>query len=140
MALAPSVLMATPPLGYGDFTLTEAEVTEVIRATNAQCPQKSDDYSSTMAKEPLYQSGCRYKQVVRNEARLNAAYKRTITRASKEARDTLRAEQRLWIKTRYDKCERDRNENLGGARKNVLFYDCQLFELKRRTLWMEIPF
>jgi uncharacterized protein YecT (DUF1311 family) len=139
MAVVPSALMATPPLGYGDFDLTKAEVNEVIRAANARCPQKSDDYSSTMAKEPLYQAESRSKLVVRSEARLNAAFKRTLSRASKEVRNNLRVEQRLWIKNRYDNCERDKDENLGGARKNVLFHDCQLFEIKRRTLWIEIP-
>jgi uncharacterized protein YecT (DUF1311 family) len=137
MAFAPSALMATLPLNYSDFNLSDAEVTEVIRATNAQCPQKSDDYSSTMAKEPLYQTKCRSKQAVRSEARLTSAYKRKVARLSKPAKITLRIDQRDWIKTRFDNCELDRNENLGGARKNVLFYDCHLFELKRRSLWIQ---
>jgi uncharacterized protein len=139
IAFAPSALLATPTLGYGDFDLTKAQINEVIDATNASCPKKSDDTSSIWAAEPLYQAGCRYQQTVRSEARLNAAYKRTMPLLSKEARNTLRTEQRLWVKSRYAKCERDRNSNLGGALKNVLFYDCQLFELKRRTLWIELP-
>jgi uncharacterized protein YecT (DUF1311 family) len=139
MAVAPSALMATRTLGYGDFDLTKAEINEVIDATNASCPKKSDDTGSIWAAEARYQAGCRYKQTVRSEARLNAAYKRTIPLLSNDARNTLRAEQRLWIRTRYAKCERDRHNNLGGAMKNVLFHDCQLFELKRRTLWIEMP-
>jgi uncharacterized protein YecT (DUF1311 family) len=137
IAFAPSALMATLPLNYSDFTLSDAEVSEVIRTTNAQCPQKSDDYSSTMAKEPLYQTKCRSKQAVRSAVLLNSAYKRKVARLSTPAKIALRIDQRDWIKTRFDNCEHDRNENLGGARKNVLFYDCQLFELKRRSLWIQ---
>jgi uncharacterized protein YecT (DUF1311 family) len=139
MAVAPSALMATPPLGYGDFTLTKAEVAEIIRVTDVRCPKKSEDNSAIWANEPLYQAQCRSKLTKRSEARLKAAYKRTMARSSKEAQDTLRTEQRLWIETRYDQCARDRDENIGGALKNVMFYDCQLFELKRRTLWIAHP-
>jgi uncharacterized protein YecT (DUF1311 family) len=137
MAFAPSALMATLPLNYSDFTLSDAEVSEVISATNAQCPQKSDDYSSIMAKEPLYQTKCRSKQALRSAALLNSAYKRKVARLSKPAKIALRLEQRDWITTRFENCEHDRDENLGGARKHVLFYDCQLFELKRRSVWIQ---
>ncbi len=139
LLLTPAALMAAPPQGYGDFQLTKAEINEVINTTNISCPKKSDNAGSIWAAEPRYQAGCRYKQTVSSEARLNAAYKRTMPLLSKEARNALRVEQRLWIRNRYAECERDRSNNLGGALKNVLFYDCQLFELKRRTLWIEMP-
>ncbi len=137
MAFAPSALVATPMPSYRDFDLSTVEVTEVMRATDARCPKRSDDSGSTMAKEPLYQTKCRSKQAVRSAARLNSAYKRKVARLSKPAEIALRIDQRDWIKTRFDNCEHDRNENLGGARKNVLFYDCQLFEIKRRSLWLQ---
>jgi uncharacterized protein YecT (DUF1311 family) len=138
MAFVPATLMATlPSPSYRDFALSDAEVNEVIRSIDAQCPQISDDYSSTMAREPLYQAECRSKQTVRNEALLKDAYKRTLASLSKPAKNALRTEQRDWVRTRFEVCEHDRNENLGGARKNVLFYDCQIFELKRRTVWIE---
>jgi uncharacterized protein YecT (DUF1311 family) len=138
MAFAPAGLMATPQLGYSDFDLSEAQIAEVISTTDAQCPQKSDDYSSILAKEPLYQSACRAKLVARSEANFKAVYKRTLANRPQEFNDTLHAEKRAWMKNRYDHCARDRDDNLGGARKNVLFRDCQLFEIKRFMLWTEI--
>jgi hypothetical protein len=84
VAIAPSALMATPPLAYGDFDLTKAEISKVIDAANAKCPKKSDDAGSIMAKEPLYQTKCRAKQAARSEERLKAAYGRTMPRLSKD--------------------------------------------------------
>ena len=41
------------------------------------------------------------------------------------------------LRQRFDaKCRRDRDENLGGALKIVVFANCQLVELKRRTSWL----
>jgi uncharacterized protein YecT (DUF1311 family) len=138
IALAPAGLMAAPQLVYEGFELTHAQIDEVIRAADAQCPQKSDDYSSTLAKEPLYQAACRAKLVARSEANFKAVYKRTMANRPEEFNPPLRTAKRAWMKTRYDDCARDRDDNLGGARKNVLFHDCQLFEIKRFMLWTEI--
>jgi uncharacterized protein YecT (DUF1311 family) len=136
MAVAPSALMATPPVGYGDFDLTKAEINEVIDATNASCQKKSDDTSSVWAAEPRYQAACRNKLVAGSETKMNTAYKRALAQIAKSEQSAFRTEQGVWIKQRYEECRRDRNANLGGALRNVVFADCQLVELKRRRLWI----
>jgi uncharacterized protein YecT (DUF1311 family) len=138
IALAPAGLMAAQQLVYEGFALSQAQMDEVTRAADAQCPQKSDDYSSTLVKEPLYQTACRAKLVARSEANFKAVYKRMMANRPEEFNPILRATKRAWMKTRYDDCARDRADNLGGARREVLFQDCKLFEIKRFMLWTEL--
>lgn len=140
MAAPPSTLMAVmPQIAYADFQLTKSEIGEVIDATEASCPRKSDDVGSVWASEPRYQTVCRNKLIAGNEAKMSAAYKHTLALLSRSEQSTLRAQQAVWVKTRYQECRRERNANLGGALRNVVFADCQLLELKRRTLWIAHP-
>jgi uncharacterized protein YecT (DUF1311 family) len=131
-----SVAVSTGHFSYGNYVLGEDDVANIIRSIDASCPQKSDDSGSTMSAEPRYQTACRNKQVVRIEKRLNAGYKAARRDLSAQAKSQYSAEYLGWVKTRYDNCRRDRNENLGGAMKNVVFANCQLVELKRRTSWL----
>ena len=142
LAIAPSTLMATPPLVYGDFGLTKAEIGEVIDVANKGCPKKSDhekseDYGSVWAAEPVYQTGCRHKLVRGSEKQTNAVYKRALALLSKSEKRAFRADQAVWVKKRYEECRSERNENLGGAFRNVVFADCQFVENIRRTFWIE---
>ena len=140
MAAAPaSLLAAMPQHFYADFALNEAEMAEVIAATEASCPRKSEDTGSVWASEPRYQTVCRNKLVAGSEAKMSAAYKRALALLSRSEQSTLRAQQAVWVKTRYQECRRERNSNLGGAFRNAVFADCQLLELKRRTLWIARP-
>ena len=138
IAISSAPLMAAMKQpAYVDFALTEAEIGEVIDATDISCAKKSDDVGSVWAAVPRYQTACRNKLVTGSEARMNTAYKRTLAMLSKSGQSALRADQGVWKKVRYEECRRERNANLGGALRNVLLADCQLFELKRRTLWIE---
>lgn len=140
IAIAPaSLLAAMPQHFYADFELKKAEMDEVIAATEASCPRKSEDTGAVWASEPRYQEACRNKLVSSSEAKMSAAYKRALAPLSKSEHSAFRAQQAVWVKTRYMECRRDRNLNLGGALRNVVFADCQLLELKRRTLWMRRP-
>jgi uncharacterized protein YecT (DUF1311 family) len=153
LALVPSTVLATQAssdnlpvavsaadFAYDKFTLSENEVTKIMRSIDASCPQKSDDSGSTMSAEPRHQTACRNKQVVRIEKRLNSGYKAAMRDLSEQARNEYRAEYLGWVKTRYDNCRRDRDDNLGGALKNVVFANCKLVELKRRTSWLGVNY
>jgi uncharacterized protein YecT (DUF1311 family) len=131
-----SAAVSTGHFAYGNYILGEDDVAKIIRSIDASCPQKSDDSGSTISAEPRYQTACRNKQVVRIEKRLNAGYKAARRDLSAQAKSQHSAEYLGWVKTRYDNCRRDRDENLGGALKNVVFANCQLVELKRRTSWL----
>jgi uncharacterized protein YecT (DUF1311 family) len=133
---AGSVAVSTDHFAYINYILSKDDVTNILRSIDASCPKKSDDVGSIMAAEPRYQTACRNKQVVKIEKRLNAGYKAAKRDLSQQARNKYEAEYLGWIETRYNNCQRDRDENLGGALKNVLFADCKLVELKRRTAWL----
>lgn len=142
IAISPASLMAAPPQVYGDFVLTKAEIGEVIDIADKGCPKKSDpekseDYGSVWAAEPVYQTGCRNKLVRGSEKQTNAVYKTALALLSKSEKNALRADQAVWVKKRYEECRSERNQNLGGAFRNVLFADCQFIENIRRTFWIE---
>jgi uncharacterized protein YecT (DUF1311 family) len=150
-ALAPSTLVAqTPvinaPVGdsrtefeYSKFALSKNDETEIMRSVDASCPKQSDDDGSVLSAEPRYQTACRNKQVAQIQKRLDRAYKSAMRDLSQKVKGEYRAEYLGWVKTRYAACQRDRKENLGGALKNVVFSNCQLLELKRRTKWQGAP-
>jgi uncharacterized protein YecT (DUF1311 family) len=142
IAITPSTLMATTPRVYSDFELTKEQISEVNDVANKGCPkksgpEKSQDYGSVWAAEPVYQTGCRNKLVRGSEKQTNAVYQGALALLSKSEKNAFRAEQAVWMKKRYKECRRDRNENLGGAFRNVLFADCQFVENIRRTFWIE---
>jgi uncharacterized protein YecT (DUF1311 family) len=143
LTIAPSTLMAAmPQLAYADFDLTKAEIGEVTDVANKSCPKKSDpekseDYGSVWAAEPVYQTGCRNKLVRGREKQTNAVYKRALAQLSKSEKNAFRADQAVWLKKRYEECRSERSENLGGAFRNVLFANCQFVENIRRTFWIE---
>jgi uncharacterized protein YecT (DUF1311 family) len=131
-----SVAVSTDHFAYINYILSNDDVANIIRSIDASCPQKSGDAGSTLAAEPRYQTACRNKQVVKIEKQLNAGYKAAMRDLSQQAKKQYEAEYLGWTKTRYNDCRRDRDENLGGALKNVVFADCKLVELKRRTSWL----
>jgi uncharacterized protein YecT (DUF1311 family) len=142
LAIVPSTLIAAPAPVYGDFVMTKVEIGEVIDVANKSCPkksgpEKSEDYGSVWAAEPVYQTGCRNKLVRGSEKQTNAVYKRALAPLSKSEKKTFRADQAVWLKNRYEECRSERNENLGGAFRNALFADCQFVENIRRTFWIE---
>jgi uncharacterized protein YecT (DUF1311 family) len=131
-----SVAVSTDHFAYINYILSKDDVANIIRSIDASCPQKSGDGGSTLAAEPRYQTACRNKQVVKIEKRLNAGYKASMRDLSQQGKNQYEAEYLGWTKTRYNNCRRDRDENLGGALKNVVFANCKLVELKRRTSWL----
>jgi uncharacterized protein YecT (DUF1311 family) len=131
-----SVAVSADHFAYINYILSKDDVANIIRSNDASCPQKSGDGGSTMAAEPRYQIACRNKQVVKIEKQLSAGYKAAKRDLSQQARNQYEAEYLGWARTRYNNCQRDRDENLGGALKNVVFANCKLVELKRRTSWL----
>jgi uncharacterized protein YecT (DUF1311 family) len=126
-----TLMAASAPLSYNDFMLKDGEKAEVMIAIKASCPNESDD---TTAQDKMK---CRDKEIVRSERHLDTIYKRKIKRLPKKAQSKLRSEERAWASTRYNECLSSREDNLGGALRNVVYSECVLFELKRRTLWIE---
>ena len=143
--LAITVLLSAPAWvfatgiksAYDAFKLSDSQASETMRAINATCPSKAEDVASTLSVEARQQAACRSRQVVKKEAFLKTTAERKIASLPKSSSDAARADQKVWTQTRYNECKSNQNDNLGGALKNVVFANCQLLELKRRTLWME---
>jgi uncharacterized protein YecT (DUF1311 family) len=149
LALAPCSLLATEAptdngwvgvstdhFAYINYVLSEDDAAKIIRSIDARCPQKSGDSGSIVAAEPRYQTACRNKQVVKIEKRLNAGYKAAMRDLAQPGKNKYEAEYLGWVAARYSNCQRDRDANLGGALKNVVFANCKLVELNRRTSWL----
>jgi uncharacterized protein YecT (DUF1311 family) len=131
-----SVAVSTDHFAYINYILSKEDVTNIIRSIDASCPKKSDDVGSIFSAEARYQTACRNKQVVKIEKRLNAGYKAAMRDLAQPGKNQYEAEYLGWASSRYNNCRRDRDENLGGALKNVVFANCKLVELKRRTAWL----
>jgi uncharacterized protein YecT (DUF1311 family) len=131
-----SVAASTDHFAYINYVLSKDDVAIILRSVDARCPKKSDNVGSIWAAEPRYQTACRNKQVVKIEKQLNANYKAAKRDLSQQARNQYEAEYLEWAKIRYNNCRRDRDENLGGAMKNVVLANCKLVELNRRTAWL----
>ena len=138
LVLAPAGAFATgTKLTYDAFKLSESQASETMRAIDAMCPSKAEDVASTLSVEATQQVACRSRQVVIKEAFLKTTAEQKIALLPRNGGDAARSEQKVWSQTRYNECKSNQNDNLGGALKNVVFANCQLLELKRRTLWME---
>jgi uncharacterized protein YecT (DUF1311 family) len=133
-----SVAASTDHFAYTNYILSEDDEANIIRSVEARCPQKSGDGGSTLAAEPRYQTACRNKQVVKIEKRLNARHKSARRDLSQQGKSQYDAKYLGWVETRYNNCRRDRDKNLGGALKNVVFANCKLVELKRYESWLGI--
>jgi uncharacterized protein YecT (DUF1311 family) len=132
LVLCPTALMAKPAArtDYSRFVLTEAMSQQMRSDAYVTCMAESGGVTSSM-RECI---GTEYQRV---DVRLNASYKRTLARLSNPSQAKLRSEQRAWLKTRLDKCERDLEEDKGGTIWLIEMDNCALQELIRRTIWIE---
>jgi uncharacterized protein YecT (DUF1311 family) len=104
------------------------------------CPMRSDAYVTCMVGSGGVTSSlreCIGTEYQRVDVLLNASYKRKLARLSKPSQAKLRRDQRSWLKTRLDKCERDLEEDKDGTIWLIEMDNCALQELIRRTLWIE---
>lgn len=74
-------------------------------------------------------------------ARLDRLLNRTYTNVMRRlphdrARSDLRYRQRDWLTMRWDTCLEDMSKAGNGSSGDLVFRNCQLRELARRTLWL----
>ena len=132
LMICPAALMAKPAAqtDYSRFVLTEAMSQRMRSDAYVTCMVESGGVTSSI-RECI---GTEYQRV---DVLLNASYKRTLARLRKPSQAKLRREQRSWLKTRFDKCERDFEEDKDGTIWLIQMDNCALQELIRRTLWIE---
>jgi uncharacterized protein YecT (DUF1311 family) len=132
MLLCPAALnaKAVARTDYSRFVLTEAMSDQMRSDAYITCMVESGGVTSSM-RECI---GAEYQRV---DVLLNASYKRALAGLSKASQAKLRGEERSWLKTRLDQCERDFEEDKGGTIWLIDMDNCALQELIRRTLWLE---
>jgi uncharacterized protein YecT (DUF1311 family) len=132
LTLCPAALLAKPVArtDYSRFTLTAAASRHMQSPTYIKCLNEAGGVTASM-RECL---GVEYQRI---DARLNASYKRALVRLNESSKARLRRDERSWLKTRLDKCERDLEEDKGGTIWLIEMDDCAVQEHVRRTLWLE---
>ena len=69
---------------------------------------------------------------------LNTIYAKTMRHASTpQAKAELRSGQREWLSLRWNGCLREMESAGGGSASDLVYRDCQLREVARRSLWLE---
>jgi uncharacterized protein YecT (DUF1311 family) len=132
LTLCPAAVLATPAMqmSYADFVLTEPTAERAQSKTYTDCLDESGGVTVSMRE-------CIGAEFQRIDKRLNASYKTTMQRLSNQSRMRLRSEERAWLKTRLDTCERDLADAEGGTLWLIEMDACALTEHIRRTVWVE---
>lgn len=82
-------------------------------------------------------NNCLGAETKRQDAKLNATYRRIMARQSTRGKTRLQMLQRAWIPERDATCKRASDEARGGTLSTILFSDCIITETIRRTAWLE---
>jgi uncharacterized protein YecT (DUF1311 family) len=80
---------------------------------------------------------CSADELRRQDALLNATYRKLMTSLSPQQREELKEAQRAWIKYRDTSCFLMRSVEGGGTLGSVISSGCVLEETSRRAKWLE---
>ncbi len=119
---------------YGSFALSAASRDVRLSAEYKQCIDRAAGTGEMRAC-----SAAEYRQL---EALMQAAFRNAVLRRSgAAARDTLRADQRAWDRSRAEQCRRqvEQDGDAGGSMALLALDSCALHEVVRRTVWLERP-
>jgi uncharacterized protein YecT (DUF1311 family) len=79
---------------------------------------------------------CFAAEMPRAEQTLEAAYNQKVARLDSAARVRLAGAQQLWLENRFAACNSAWDAESGGTLRNIVYDECTLRELQRRTLWL----
>ena len=121
----------TLPPSYMQFQPSAGVIDARISGSFKACIAASDGVTANM-------QDCIAHEGVRLDKVLNRTYAKVMRRLPHDrARTDLRNRQRDWLTMRWDICLEDMDRAGGGSGGDLVFRDCQLQELVRRTLWLE---
>lgn len=132
--LLPLPAAANRPISpsYSQFRPLAAAIKARLSAGYGHCIANSGGVTATM-------QDCIGREHARLDRMLNATYANVMRRLPNDkARAGLRYRQRDWLTMRWDACLEDMNSAGGGSAGDLVYRDCQLQELVRRTLWLEL--
>jgi uncharacterized protein YecT (DUF1311 family) len=128
MPLHPKLALAET--GYANFNPTQAQLSTVSDLAYLRCIEASGGVTASL-------NECSYGEADRLDRRLNVSYRSTLARLSRPKAMELRSGQRGWLASRYDKCEKDLESELGGSMHLMNLLSCQVEEVRRRIIWIE---
>ena len=117
-------LVLTPPEGPSDPSV-EARYTHQLMAC-----LEADATTIAMA-------DCHVEEFDRQDAALNAAWKRAFPRQSKANQAALRTAQRQWVVARDPFCRKQADSYSGGSIAPIIYVSCRTELTIRRTIWLE---
>lgn len=80
---------------------------------------------------------CLGEENMRQDARLNGAYKAAMQRLNAAQKTQLRNAERAWIGQRARRCDSAQQEAGGGSASGLVYSNCFLDETIRRTIWLQ---
>ena len=119
------------PPSYMQFRPSPTATEGRLSAGFSVCIANSGGVTATM-------QDCIGREYARLDRLLNAAYANIMRRLPNDkARAELRYRQRDWLTMRWDACLEEMDSAGGGSAGDLVYRNCQLQELVRRTLWLE---
>jgi uncharacterized protein YecT (DUF1311 family) len=128
MPLHPKLALAET--GYANFNPTQAQLSTVSDLTYRRCIEASGGVTASI-------NDCSNGEAARLDRRLNVSYRATLARLTRPKAMALRSGQRGWLASRYDKCEKDLEQERGGSMHLMDLLSCQVGEVRRRIIWIE---
>lgn len=117
--------------GYAQFRPAVEEVSAELSAGYAACIGRSSGVTEGM-------QNCIAEEYPRVDRKLNATYAQTMRRLPNEkSRGRLRQLQRAWLTERWVECTAEAAAAGGGSVSDIVYRNCQLREVARRTLWLK---
>lgn len=132
LVFCPAAILAKPAVkpDYSNFVLTEKQVSARQNSAHISCLSKAEGNT-------FYLRACMGTEFQRIDRQLNIRYKEALRRLDDEGQANLRKDERAWLKTRLNSCERDLEDDKGGTIWLIEMDDCALQEHIRRTAWIE---
>lgn len=121
-----SLLLSTGP----GSTQSEQEVEARLSSTYRRCMDRAEGVTANML-------DCIGAEHRRQDAVLNATYKRAISSQDAAGKAELRTLQRAWIKAKDARCSSEAADAGGGTLSTVVDADCRLMRTTERVLWLE---
>lgn len=121
----------TVPPSYMQFRPSPAASQSRVSSELGACIANSGGVTAAM-------QDCIGREYARLDKLLNATYANVMRRLPHDrARADLRYRQRDWLTMRWDGCLEEMDSAGGGSASDLVYRNCQLQELVRRTLWLE---
>ncbi|WP_240231610.1 lysozyme inhibitor LprI family protein [Devosia lacusdianchii] len=122
-------LLAMPAWAVDDYAAFELPAEDVVTSSDyTDCLDASGGVHPTMM-------DCIGAEYGRLDLKLADAYAEALERVSHP--DALKQEQAGWLEMRAEICEAASAEAGGGQASDLVFADCELGELIRRTRWLD---